>query len=67
MSADDPVDDGPAEKLKEQYVGDGVYAVATDGMTIRLRTEREGGVDHFIYVDPRILRNLNRIAKDIGW
>ena len=52
-------------KPTEEYLYDGIYA-SFDGFHIKLRTQREGGIDHVIYLEPRAWDGLRRYAKRCG-
>lgn len=51
------------EKLKEQYIGDGVYA-SHDGYHVWLRTDRDG-MQHRIALEPEVLASLIAYEKRI--
>ena len=39
------------------YLGDGVY-VSVEWSQVRLCSVRDGGIEHFVYLDPETLRNF---------
>lgn len=47
--------------MKEQYLGDGLYA-SFDGWMITLRAPREHG-DHFVCLEPTIYRELLKFVE----
>lgn len=52
-----------AEKVKEVYLGDGLYA-SFDGVSIRLRAPRGDG-DHEVFLEPDVFNELLRYANTI--
>jgi hypothetical protein len=49
----------------ETYIGDGVYA-KHEGYHLRLRTERENGDHHVIYLGPTEVMALCRLIREQG-
>ena len=49
-------------KLKQEYLGDGVYAIF-DGFGIELRANDHIYPSDKIYIEPSVLENLNRLDK----
>jgi hypothetical protein len=48
----------------EIYLGDGLYA-SYDGYQIVLRTPREDGGNHWVALEPDVLRALVEFARDL--
>jgi len=49
-------------KLKQEYLGDGVYAIF-DGFGIELRANDHIYPSDKIYIEPSVLENLNMLDK----
>lgn len=50
-----------SNEYEEVYIGDGVYA-RWDGMTVLLKTERDGGT-HYIYLEPAHIEYIVKLME----
>jgi len=51
-----------ASKMREKYIGDGVY-VGFTGWDFKLWTERENG-RHYIHLEPEAVEELSQFVKE---
>jgi hypothetical protein len=49
--------------MKEEYLGDGLYA-SFDGWQIKLRAPREEG-DHVVYLEPGVVYAFEKFAREV--